>query len=117
MLRLVRSISIVGLMAGSLALGGCATQEAVEHAQATADHALAAAQDAGTAAHNAQATADAATSAAQKANTRLDSVEADVDHLAHHHAHGTWQDVGVKPHKHHKHHHHMPAKETPPAQQ
>ena len=109
MLRFVRSVSIVGLMAGSLALGGCATQEAVEHAQATADQALSTAQTAETAAHNAQSTADNAASAAQtaaadaqKANARLDKVEADVDHLAHHHEHGTWRDVGVKHGKHHR---------------
>lgn len=102
MLRFVRSVSIVGLMAGSLALGGCATQEAVEHAQATADQALSTAQAAETAAHNAQSTADNAASAAQSANARLDKVEADVDHLAHHHEHGTWRDVGVKHGKHHR---------------
>ena len=102
MLRFVRSVSIVGLMAGSLALGGCATQEAVEHAQATADQALSTAQAAETAAHNAQNTADSAASAAQSANARLDKVEADVDHLAHHHEHGTWRDVGVKHGKHHR---------------
>jgi len=109
MLGLARSISVVGLMAGALALGGCATQEAVEHAQATADQALSAAHDAGSAAHQAQSTADANASAIKATDARLDTVAADVDHLAHHHEHGTWRDVGVK----HPRHHRMPKAETP----
>lgn len=113
MLRLVRSVSIAGLMAGALALGGCATQEAVEHAQATADQALSAAQEAGSAAHRAQSTADANASAIKETNTRLDTVASDVDHLAHHHEHGTWRGVGVK----HPRHHRMPKAEMPDSTQ
>jgi len=108
MLRLARSVSLAGLMIGALALGGCATQEAVEHAQATADQALAAAHDAGSAAHQAQSTADGNATEIKTTNARLDAVAADVDHLAHHHEHGTWRNVGVKHHRHHR----MPKAET-----
>ncbi len=55
------------MVAGSLLMAGCATQEAVEHAQATADQALAAANAAGQKADQAQATAQSAMSAAQAA--------------------------------------------------
>lgn len=108
--RILRSISAIALGGTLLLGGGCATKEAVEHAQATADQALSTAQ-------HAQNTADGAASAAQtagadaaKANTRLDNVESNVDHLMHHHEHGTWSDVGVK-HRHHR--HRMPRTETP----
>jgi len=70
--RVAGTISLVGLMAGALALGGCATQEAVEHAQATADQAMMTAQAAGSAAQRAQSTADGATSAAQMAQSTAD---------------------------------------------
>ena len=50
-------------------MAGCATQEAVEHAQATADQALSAANAAGQKADQAQATAQSAMSAAQAAQT------------------------------------------------
>lgn len=116
MLRLVRSVSIMGLIAGALALGGCATREEVEHAQATADQAMSQAQAANAAAGRAQTAADTADMAAQtaqaaadtangevqKIDTRLVSVEGDVDHLAHHHEHGTMANVGVKHGKLHR---------------
>ena len=117
MISLVKRASMIGLMAGALSLGGCATVESVRHAQDTADHAMAQAQSAEAAAQHAQSTADGAASAAHeaaadatKANARLDTVESNVDHLMHHHEHGTWSDVGVK-HKHHR--HHMPKTGTP----
>jgi outer membrane murein-binding lipoprotein Lpp len=100
---------MVGVMAGALSLAGCATQEAVEHAQATADQALGQANTATTAAQRAQSTADGAASAAAaaqadatKANTRLDTVESNLDHLMHHHEHGSWKNVGVKHGKFHR---------------
>ena len=110
MLTLIRSVSIIALTAGALALGGCATREDVAHAQATADQAVSQAQAANAAAQRAQSAADAAAGAAQRAqastdtlssgvqkmDARLVSVEGDVDHLAHHHEHGTLADVGVK---------------------
>lgn len=116
MLKFVKSAALVGAMAGALALGGCATQEAVEHAQATADHAMSAAQSAGAAAQHAQSTADGAASAAAaaaadatKANTRLDTAESNLDHLMHHHEDKTWTNRGVK---HKKHGHNMPSTGT-----
>src|SRR5512137_298136 len=106
----VNKIAMIGLMAGALWLGGCASVESVHHAQDTADHAMAHAQSAEAAAQHAQSTADAAVADATRANTRLDTVESNLDHLMHHHEHGTWSDVGVK-HKHHR--HRMPTTETP----
>ncbi len=102
--RVLRGMSVIAL-GGGLLLGGCATKEAVEHAQATADQALSQAQ-------RAQSTADGAAGAAQRANARLDRDESNLDHLMHHHEHGTWKNVGVKhgklhrmPRHHHRHHH------------
>jgi len=108
--RLVRSVSIAGLVAGGLSLGGCATREAVQNAQATADRALSqaqgattaaqsaasAAQSAASAAQSAASAAQAAASAAQAANARLYPVEGNLDHLMNHHEHGTWRNVGLK---------------------
>lgn len=103
MLTSLKSASAVGLLAGALLLGGCATKEEVEHAQATADQAMSAAQraqstadSATSAAQAAGSTAQAAAADAQKANTRLDTVESNVDHLMHHHEHGTFRNVGVR---------------------
>ena len=107
MLGMVRNYSLVGLVAGTLALGGCATQDSVEHAQATADKAVSDAGAAATAAQHAQASAD---QAGQKADqiasdlralsTKIDSREAAEDaaraaqlrrwkHHRHHHRHHT----------------------------
>jgi outer membrane protein OmpA-like peptidoglycan-associated protein len=62
-------ITLAGLMSGALVLGGCATQDAVDHAQAaadaaqhSADAAAAAAQAAAGGAQRAQSTADTAVS-------------------------------------------------------
>ncbi len=60
------------MVAGSLLMAGCATQEAVEHAQATADQALATANSATQKADQAQATAQSALSAAQAAQQTAD---------------------------------------------
>ncbi len=59
-------------MSGTL-LSGCATTEAVKRAQATADQALALAQQDKVAAEQAQATADAGVSAAQRAQATADA--------------------------------------------
>jgi hypothetical protein len=63
----------MGVMAGALALGGCATTGAVKRAQASADQANSAAQAAQAAATRAQSTADAAGAAAQRAQTSADT--------------------------------------------
>jgi sRNA-binding protein len=97
------------MLGGSLLLGGCATQEAVEHAQATADSAK---SDAAAA----MSAAQAASASAQAANNKIDqftdeeraesakernshSMTGDKHHWRHHH-HG----------RHHHHHHHMQKK-------
>lgn len=131
MFNSARRIGLIGVAAGALALGGCATVDSVRHAQATADEALSQAQAAGAAAHSAEAaaqhaqgsaeaagaaaqhaqsSADAAASAAQaaasdarQANDRLDHMTPQVAHLAHHHAHRTWRDVKKHPVHHQKH--------------
>lgn len=125
MLGLLTRISAIGLMAGTLALGGCATTGSVERAQDTANQAMthaqageaaaaraqgsadaaaAAAQGAATAAEKAQTTADAAVTDALKANQRLDTITAKVARLERQHRHG-WRNAG-----HHqkagRHHHH-----------
>lgn len=64
--------SLIVITATGLLLGGCATKEDVEHAQATADQAL------GTAQH-AQGTADQALSAAQGAQQSVDKLRADME--------------------------------------
>jgi len=73
MLRLTGRLALAGVMAGALAVSGCATTESVEKAQATADQANSAAQAAGAAAQRAQSSADAANAAAQRAQSTADS--------------------------------------------
>jgi len=118
---LLTRVSLAALAVGALTLGGCATQEAVEHAQATADSALTHAQAGEAAAHRAQESADAATTAVQKAQSSADAAQASADaaksaaaeaqsaaqntatqvaavtpkvaHLEHHHMHHTWRNV------------------------
>lgn len=65
--------SIAAILAGTLALGGCATTGSVKKAQETADQAMSAAQAAQSAAQHAQSSADAAASAAQQAQTTADT--------------------------------------------
>ena len=62
----------MALMAGALVLGGCASQESVEKAQATANSAM-------TAAQGAQSAADAAGAAAQKAQASADAAAQKAD--------------------------------------
>jgi hypothetical protein len=63
------SLFAVGTVA--LLLGGCATEEDVKKAQATADQAMSAAQQAQQAANAAQATANEAKQSADKANSDI----------------------------------------------
>jgi hypothetical protein len=113
-------------MVGALTLGGCATTEAVSRAQETADHAVSLAQSGQTAAQRAQEAADRAATQAQLAQTSAQKAQASADatastaqaaeaaarnvsdqvaqmkptvqHVAHHHRHGTWRHV-----RHHRH--------------
>jgi hypothetical protein len=73
MLKIAGGIALAGLMSGSLVLGGCATIESKDHAQATADQATTAAQAANAAAQQAQSTADSAGAAAQRAQSTADA--------------------------------------------
>jgi hypothetical protein len=70
-----KHLHILSLAVGAtalLALGGCATQEEVKHAQSTADTALSTAQGAQQAAGQAQQTASQALGAAQTAQQSAD---------------------------------------------
>lgn len=66
-------LSIAALLAGAVALSGCATVGSVKRAQATADEALSQAQAGNAAAQHAQSSADAANAAAQRAQSSADS--------------------------------------------
>src|SRR5215472_16591760 len=68
--------AVAGICAAMLMLSGCATVESVEHAQATADAAMAHAQAAGSAAGHAQSTADEAMRRADFAGSKADRAEA-----------------------------------------
>lgn len=74
MRNLVGRTTLAVMLGAPLMLGGCATQEAVEHAQATADAAMSAAQ-------HAQATADAAAQAAAKAEADAKAAHDRIDHM------------------------------------
>jgi len=76
MLHMPSRFAIAGICAGMLMLAGCASVESVEHAQATADSALAHAQGAGQAAERAQSTADEAMRRADSAGQRADHADA-----------------------------------------
>lgn len=82
MLGLASRISLAGLMVGAVALGGCATVESVQHAQATADQALSQAQAAETAAQKAQGSADSAAAAAQAAQSAAQRAQSTADAAA-----------------------------------
>lgn len=73
MLSIASRCSIAAILAGTLALGGCATTDSVKKAQETADQAMSAAQAAQSAAQHAQSSADAAAAAAQQAQTAADT--------------------------------------------
>ena len=72
---LLGKTALVLMLGTPLMLGGCATQEAVEHAQSTADAAMAAAQHAQASADAAAQKADTAAAEAKRANDRLDQLE------------------------------------------
>jgi len=80
--REAAKLSVISLVAGALALGGCATTESVQHAQATADQAMSTAQAAGAAAQRAQSSADAAASAAQAAGAAAQRAQSTADAAA-----------------------------------
>src|SRR4051794_29007646 len=67
-----RALSLAAMATTLMTLGGCATQEAVEHAQATANQALSTGQGAQQAAGQAQQTASQALGAAQTAQQSAD---------------------------------------------
>ena len=73
MLSIASRCSIAAILAGTLALGGCATTGSVKHAQETADQAMSAAQAAQSSAQRAQSSADAAAAAAQQAQSTADA--------------------------------------------
>lgn len=75
MRNLVGKTALVLALGAPLLLGGCATQEAVEHAQSTADAAMAAAQHAQSTADAASQKADQAAAEAKSANDRIDQME------------------------------------------
>ena len=98
-------ISTIGLLAGALALGGCATTEATQKAQSTADQAAQQAQAASAAAQKAQSSADQAQSEVQALNAKFDSMvaeeQAERTHVSNMHKHH-----GMSGHHHKKHHKH-----------
>ncbi|HEX4861478.1 MAG TPA: hypothetical protein VFV07_09590 [Rhizomicrobium sp.] len=71
---ILRKLSLVSALAGALMVGGCATEDEVQKAQATADQAMSAAQAA-------QQTANQAQSAAQSAQQGVDQLRSDVNSL------------------------------------
>ena len=74
MYMVLRKVALLSTVAGTLVLGGCATEEEVQHAQATADQALSTAQ-------GAQQSATAAMGAAQTAQQGVDQLRSDVNSL------------------------------------
>lgn len=77
MRKILRNSALAVLLAGPLMLGGCATQEAVEHAQSTANEALSTAQHAQATADAANQKADAAAQSADTASQKADAAAAD----------------------------------------
>jgi predicted HAD superfamily Cof-like phosphohydrolase len=77
---------IFPVLAAALLTVGCASQESVEHAQATANSALSSAQQAGQAAQQAQQTATQAQQTADQARSEVTALSQKVDALAQMHA-------------------------------
>jgi len=92
-------ISLAGIVLGAFALGGCATNDATQKAQASADQATQQAQAANAAAQKAQASADQAQSEIQSLNAKFDSLMAMRAEHAHAHEHHEMAE------HHHGHHH------------
>ncbi len=96
-MRVMTTVSLIALIGTGTLLGGCATRESVEHAQATADQARGDAAAARSAADRAQSTADGASksaqdamASAQMANDKVDKLAADMEkrrHTASHRRH------------------------------
>lgn len=76
MRNFISASALAIVLGGSLLLGGCVTQEAVEHAQATADSAKSDAAAAMSAAQAAAQKAADASASAQSANAKIDSFAA-----------------------------------------
>ena len=102
MRNIIRTSALAIMLGGSMLLGGCATQDAVEHAQATADSAKSDAAAAMAAAQAANQKASDASASAQSANSKIDTFaeqersESTAERKSH-----TWHG-----HRHHHHHHH-----------
>lgn len=71
----LKKVTLSSAVVAALCLGGCATEDEVKHAQATADQALSTAQQA-------QQQAGAAMQAAQAAQQSADSAHADINALS-----------------------------------
>ena len=85
-MHILRAASLIAVIGAGTLLGGCATRESVEHAQATADQADRDASSAHGAADRAQSSADAAgktandaMTLAQNANDKVDKVIAEME--------------------------------------
>lgn len=97
MMRVMTTVSLIALIGTGTLLGGCATKESVEHAQATADLADSDAKTARGAADRAQSSADGAAktaqdamASAQMANDKVDKLAAEMEkrrHTASHRRH------------------------------
>jgi hypothetical protein len=89
-MRAIAKTSIIFVIGAGVLLGGCATKESVENAQATADLAKSDASSAHSAADRAQSSADGAAkmaqdalSSAQSANDRIDKLIAQMEERKH----------------------------------
>ena len=104
MRKFIRASALAIVLGGSSLLGGCATQEAVEHAQATADSAKSDAAAAMSAAQAAAQKAADASASAQSANAKIDSF------AAQERREGPAERRAHSGHRWHHHHHHHPMK-------
>ena len=102
--------SLMLVFGATLLLGGCATQEAVEKAQSTADSAKAAADSAMSAAEHAQSTADAAGQKADQAAADAQTANAKIDQFVKEERH-----EGRHERRHHRRARHAPMTEPAPA--
>ncbi|HEX2761778.1 MAG TPA: alanine-zipper protein [Rhizomicrobium sp.] len=82
MRRVMNGILVAGAVTALIGLSGCASIESVEHAQATADQALADAGRAQQAALNAQAAADRAMASADRAQQTANAAQSSADRVA-----------------------------------
>jgi hypothetical protein len=107
-MHLLTKLSAIGLLAGALALGGCASNQDLQKAQTEADQAAQQAQSAQATAQKAQASADQAQSEVQALNAKFDSMvaeeQAERTHVSNMHKHHEMEEHHHKKHHHHKHH-------------